>query len=157
MKNKDFDNSSSNKISEPIEEKTEIGKLNESSKKLLSLFNLRYPIFQAAPGGEKLAIAIANSGCMGCIQLTWEAPDDAYKIIVRMNKETGKNYYANYVLHFEPESLDKALEAGCPNFQFSWGLPSREIVSKIKNAGGKFGVQVSSRLNAEEALGLKPD
>lgn len=76
---------------------------------------------------------------------------------MRLNKETKGNYYANYVLHFEPKSLDKALEAGCPNFQFSWGLPSREIVSKIKNAGAKFGVQVAGRQNAEKALALKPD
>ena len=156
MENQNIDNSSGRNFMK-ISSLGEVGKLNESSKKLLTLFNLKYPFFQAAPGGEKLAVAIANSGCMGCIQLTWEMPDTAYEMVVRMNKETGKNYYANYVLHFQPESLDKALEAGCPNFQFSWGLPSREIVSKIKNAGGKFGVQVSGRLNAEKALELKPD
>lgn len=133
------------------------GKLNESSKRLLSLFNIKYPIFQAAPGGEKLAIALANAGCMGSIQLTWETPDAAYETIARLNKETKGNYYANYVLHYEAKTLNKALEAGCKNFQFSWGLPSQEIVSKIKNAGGKFGVQVSSKLNAEKALDLKPD
>ena len=144
-------------VSKPLVEKREFGKLNESSKRLLTLFNLKYPFFQAAPGGEKLAIAIANAGCMGSIQLTWEEPDAAYEIIVRLNKETNGNYYANYVLHFEPKSLDKALEAGCKNFQFSFGIPSREIVSKIKNLGAKFGIQVSSEQNAEKALDLKPD
>lgn len=142
--------------SKPIEKK-EPGVLNESSKKLLSLFNLKYPFFQAAPGGEKLAIAIAKAGGMGSIQFTWTDPDDAYETTIRLNEATNGNYYANYVLHFEPKSIDKALEAGCKNFQFSWGIPSQEIVSKIRNVGGKFGVQVSSKKNAENALKLKPD
>ncbi len=141
----------------PVKGDAEFGKLNESSKKLLSLFNLKYPLFQASPGGEKLAIAIANAGCMGSIQMTWTEPDAAYETIIRLNKATQKNYYANYVLHFEPKSLDKVIEAGCMNFQFSWGIPTSEIVSKIKNVGGKFGVQISSKMNAEKALELKPD
>jgi len=147
---------SSSAESKPIERK-EPGVLNESSKKLLSLFNLKYPFFQAAPGGEKLAVAIANAGGMGSIQFTWSSPDDAYETTKRLNEATTGNYYANYVLHFEPESLDKALEAGCRNFQFSWGIPIREIVSKIRNVGGKFGIQVSSRENAVKAVDLKPD
>lgn len=89
-------------------EKKEPGVLNESSKKLLALFNLKYPFFQAAPGGEKLAIAVANAGGMGCIQFTWTSPDDAFEITKRLNAATDGNYYANYILHFKPESLDKA-------------------------------------------------
>lgn len=139
------------------EAKKELGVLNASSKKLLTLFNLKYPFFQAAPGGEKLAIAIANAGGMGCIQFTWTSPDDAYATTKRLNEATNGNYYANYVLHFKPESLDKALEAGCKNFQFSWGIPGEDIVSKIRDVGGKFGVQVSSKQNAEKALKLGPD
>lgn len=142
--------------SKPIEEK-ESGALNESSKKLLSLFNLKYPFFQAAPGGENLAIAIAYAGGMGCIQFTWTSPDDAFETVKRLNEATDGNYYANYVLHFEPKSLDRALEAGCKNFQFSWGVPSPEMVSQIRNAGGKLGIQVSSKKNAENALELSPD
>lgn len=37
------------------------------------------------------------------------------------------------------------------------GIPIREIVSKIRNVGGKFGIQVSSRENAVKAVDLKPD
>ncbi|MGZ0017505.1 NAD(P)H-dependent flavin oxidoreductase [Yeosuana sp. AK3] len=135
----------------------EIGKLNESSKKLLTLFNLKYPFFQAAPGGSKLAAAIAKAGGMGCVQLTWSSADDSYEWIQELNKETNGNFFANYILHFEPKSIEKLLEAGCRNFQFSWGLPSQEIISKIRNAGGKFGIQVSSRENAVKAVELKPD
>ncbi len=135
----------------------EFGELNKSSKKLLSLFNIKYPFFQAAPGGEKLAIAIAKAGGMGCVGLGWLSPEETYETTLRMNKETDGNYYANYLLHFEPSSFDKAIEAGCPTYQFSWGLPTQEMVSKIKDAGAKFGVQVSSKKNAEKALELQPD
>ncbi|MEK6482034.1 nitronate monooxygenase [Catalinimonas sp. 4WD22] len=139
------------------EEIKEVGELNESSKKLLSLFNLKYPFFQGAPGGEKLAVAIANAGGMGSIQFTWTSSDEAYETSRRLNEATNGNYYANYILHFEPKSIDNVLEAGCQNFQFSWGLPSQEVISKIRNADAKFGIQVSSRKNAEKALELKPD
>ena len=100
------------------QEQKELGELNGSSKKLLSLFNLKYPFFQAAPGGEKLAVAIANAGGMGCVGLGWQSTDDAYETTLRMNKTTNGNYYANYLLHFDPNSFDKAIEAGCMNFQF---------------------------------------
>jgi nitronate monooxygenase len=135
----------------------EIGKLNESSKKLLALFNIKYPFFQAAPGGGELAKAIAKAGGMGCLQFTWSSPDESYEWLQELSKETNGNYFANYILHFEPKSIDKVLEAGCQNFQFSWGLPSQEVISKIRNADAKFGIQVSSRKNTEKALELKPD
>jgi hypothetical protein len=96
-----------------------IGRLPDKSRALLERFDLRYPIFQAAPGGEALAIAVANSGAMGAIALTWDTPEASFALVKRMNEATAGNYYANFVLHFEPLSLDKALEAGCPNIQFS--------------------------------------
>lgn len=138
-------------------EKKESGFLNEKSKKIMTLFNLKYPIFQAAPGGEELAVAIANAGGMGAIGLGWLSPTEAYDIVVRMNEKTKGNYYGNYVLHFGTNSLNKSLEAGCKSIQFSWGLPNQEIVKKIKNAGAKLGIQVSSSLNAQKALELSPD
>ena len=132
-------------------------RLSEKSQALLDKFNLKYPIFQAAPGGEELAVAVANGGGMGAVALTWDTEKFAVSIIERMNEATAGNYYANYVLHFEPKSLDKVLEAGCRNIQFSWGIPGKEIVAKIRNADAKFGVQVSSKLNAGNALEREPD
>ena len=135
---------SSSAESKPIERK-EPGVLNESSKKLLSLFNLKYPFFQAAPGGEKLAVAIANAGGMGSIQFTWSSPDDAYETTKRLNEATTGNYYANYVLHFEPKSLDKALEAaGEVPVLVSGGISTGEdIRAAIHN--GAAGVVMGTR------------
>ncbi len=135
----------------------EEGVLSKNSQELLTRFGLKYPIFQAAPGGEALAVAVANSGAMGAISLSWDSPEQVHEVVTRMNKATKGNYYANYVLHFEPSTLEKALEAGCPIVQFSWGIPSQSIVARIRDAGAKLGIQVSSRLNAEKALALDPD
>jgi len=132
-------------------------KLSNSSRKFMELFDLKYPIVQAAPGGEELAIAIANAGAMGSIQLAWSSPEVAFKRISRLNAATDGNYYANFVLHREPLALDKALEAGCPTVQFSWGIPRKEVVAKIRAAGAKLGIQVSSRQNALMALEHAPD
>jgi nitronate monooxygenase len=128
-----------------------------SSQMLLHRFGLKYPIFQAAPGGEALAVAVANAGGMGAISLTWDTPEQAFDLVTRMNKATKGNYYANFVLHFEPRALNKALEAGCPVIQFSWGIPDADIVSRIRGAHAKLGIQVSSRLNVERALERDPD
>lgn len=133
------------------------GELNEQSKKLLRDFGLRYPIIQAAPGGVDLAIAVANAGGLGAVSLSWSSPDVAAKTVTRMNTETKGNYYANFVLHFPPASLDAALAAGCPIVQFSWGLPTEEMVSKIRKADARFGIQVSSKLGAQKAIDLGPD
>jgi nitronate monooxygenase len=131
--------------------------LTESSKTLIRQFGLDYPIFQAAPGGAELAFAVAEAGAMGALALTWASPEQA-AAGVKLLKTTSKgSFYANYVLHFEPASIDAAIAAGCPCFQFSWGMPSEELVRKIKDAGAQFGIQVSSGQHAQEALRLIPD
>lgn len=131
--------------------------MSENRRQLLTRFGLKYPIFQAAPGGEALAVAVANSGAMGAISLTWDSPEQTFELVSRMNEATKGNYYANYVLHFEPKTLDKALEAGCPIIQFSWGIPNKGVVARVREAGAKLGIQVSSKRNAEKALALDPD
>ena len=147
---------SSCKEKEPQEATKEPGFLNEQSKKIMGMFNLKYPIFKAAPGGLDLALAVANAGGMGAIAYL-NTDEIAKKKISKMEKLTNGNYYVNYILHWPPDTLDAALEAGCKTFEFSWGVPTTEVVSKIRNAGARFGVQVSSKLNAKRALEDGPD
>lgn len=135
----------------------ELGILSDSNKKLMSQFDLTYLIFQAAPGGEALAIAVANAGGMGALSLGWYEPNDAYEMVIRLKEATKGNFYANYILHLGTNSLDRALEAGCPTIQFSWGIPSVEMVKKIRSAGARLGIQVSSKLNTEVAMEHNPD
>lgn len=132
-------------------------KLNDGAKKLMTLFNLKYPIFQAAPGGETLATTLANAGAMGALSMTNTSPEDAFEMVKRTRTATSGSFYGNYVLHFEVKSLDKALEAGIPCVQFSWGIPNKTMVSKIKAANAKLGIQVSSKENAKAALDNNPD
>lgn len=114
-------------------EKSEEGSdLSEKTKKLMTAFNLKYPIFQAAPGGEKLAITLANAGAMGALSLTWASPGDTFELVTKMKAATKGNFYGNYVLNFEPKSLDKALEAGIPCVQFSWAYPAKQSSQKLK-------------------------
>ena len=131
--------------------------LSETTKKLLADYNLKYPIFQAAPGGQDLAIAVAKSGGMGAVALSFDSPDYAFKVVNRMTNATNGNFYGNYVLSVPPKSLDRALEAGCPIIQFSWGIPSQNIVNKVCYGGAKLGIQVSSNLGAKKALSCDPD
>ena len=139
------------------EKSVENSDLSEKTKKLMTIFNLKYPIFQAAPGGEKLAITLANAGAMGALSLTRAAPEETFELVTKMKAATKGSFYGNYILHFEPKSLDKALEAGIPCVQFSWGIPSKAIVTKIKAANAKLGIQVASKENAKAALEHNPD
>lgn len=125
----------------------------EKSKKLMALFNLKYPIFQAAPGGEKLAIAIANKGGMGAIGLNAES-------VKRVKASTKGSFYCNHILSWgDPtsETLDEVLEAGPAAIEFSWGIPSKETASKIKSSATKLGIQVASKNGAKAALDLGAD
>ncbi len=133
------------------------GFVSEKSQAIMDRYDLKYPIFQAAPGGEALAVAVASSGAMGAVSLSWDTPEHAARVITRMNQATRRNYYANFVLHFEPAMLDAALQAGCPIVQFSWGIPSEDIVNKIRSAGAQLGIQVSSPDNAGKAMERAPD
>lgn len=120
-------------------------------------FDLRYPILQAPPGGERLATAVANAGGFGALGVGWMSPDEAHAAVSRLVADTRGNFYGNYVLHFEPASLDRVLDAGCRTIQFALGLPKPDAVAKIRAAGASMGIQVSSRENAERALELQPD
>ncbi|MGK7394196.1 MAG: NAD(P)H-dependent flavin oxidoreductase [Candidatus Cyclobacteriaceae bacterium M3_2C_046] len=129
-------------------------------EKLLRKFELKYPIFQApagGPAGEALAIAVAKAGGMGSLAMTWNSAEEAKRKAQLMNQATNGNYFFNYVLHFEPKSLDSALEAGLPIVQFSFGIPDRQITSKVKAAGCRLGIQVTSKRNALQALERNPD
>lgn len=142
-----------------IGQKNQLGnlELTDKAKRLMSMFKLKYPIFQGAPGGDELAIALSNSGAMGALQLSSSSPEEAYKMVTKVKSATKGNFYVNYILHFEPKSLDKALEAGAPIVQFSWGIPDKKTVSKIRAANAKLGIQVASMNSAKSAIELTPD
>jgi NAD(P)H-dependent flavin oxidoreductase YrpB (nitropropane dioxygenase family) len=63
----------------------------------------------------------------------------------------------NYVLASEPRSLQTALDTGAPIVQFSWGMPTKDQVVAVRQAGAKLGIQVSSRESARAALEIGVD
>lgn len=124
------------------------------------MFNLKYPIIQAptdGPATSALAIAVSNAGALGALPLTWVSPDLAYKRVMEVRSKTSGSFFAGYVLNFPTTSLDKAIEAGIQIVQFSWGLPDRELVKKLRDHAIKIGIQVVERESALRALDLGPD
>ncbi len=127
---------------------------------LMSLFGLKYPIFQAPHGGAgpDLVAAVSSAGGMGILGgLRGLTPDDARKAVTTVRARTQRIFAVNYILAFEPVSLPVVLEAGAPVLHFSWGLPTKEVVSATRNAGAKFGVQVANSSGARLALDLGAD
>jgi nitronate monooxygenase len=127
------------------------------AKALMALFNLKYPIFEAPHGNAtspELAIAVSNAGAMGALALTSRSPDEVRTSVSKVRAATKGPFVVNYILRDEPTSLRVALDAGAPIVQFSWGMPTREMVSAIRAAGARFGVQVTSAESARAALDL---
>jgi nitronate monooxygenase len=131
-----------------------------SVQDLRALFGLRYPIVQAAlagAGGPELAIAVAEAGALGSLALTRESPETAERLVRQVKAATRGAFFLNYVLRAEPPSLARALEAGPPAVQFSWGMPTAEHVRLVRAAGAKLGVQVTGAGSARAALSLGAD
>lgn len=134
--------------------------LHEMTQKLMAMFDLKYPIFQAPTGGaawDTLAIAVSNAGAMGGLPLSQISPDQVFDVVTKVKAGTNRSFYINYILNFELQSLDRALEAGAKVVEFSWGMPDEKMISKIRAAGAKFGIQVTGMQGAKTAMALNPD
>jgi nitronate monooxygenase len=111
----------------------------------------------AGAGGPELAIAVADAGALGSLALTRESPEAAERLVRQVRAATRGAFFVNYVLRAEPPSLPRALEAGPPAVQFSWGMPTTEHVRLVRAAGAKLGVQVTGAGSARTALELGAD
>jgi nitronate monooxygenase len=88
----------------------------------------------------------------------WSFPtEQATALVGRVRSATNRLFYVNYALAYEPSSLPAVLEAGAPIVQFSSGMPSREVLAEVRQAGAKMGVQVTSVESARTALDLGAD
>lgn len=61
------------------------------------------------------------------------------------------------ILRNEPVGLYPALDEGAPVVQFSWGIPTKEMISAIRSAKAKLGMQVTSAESARAALDVGAD
>jgi nitronate monooxygenase len=130
------------------------------AKTLMSLFSLKYPIFEAPHGlatGSDLAIAVANAGAMGALALTMRSTDEARTLVSKVRGATKGTFFVNYILREDAASVKIALDAGAPVVQFSWGMPTKEVVSAVHTASAKMGIQVSGAESARSALDLGAD
>ncbi|MCX7178576.1 MAG: nitronate monooxygenase [Proteobacteria bacterium] len=120
---------------------------------------IRYPIVQAVMGGAtpELAAAVAQAGGLGGMGLTWSPEGEVRNYVTRVRAMTQAPFAVGYVLAFGASTLPAALEAGAPVIQFSFGIPRAEQVAQIRQAGAKFGIQISNLLGAKQAFDVGAD
>jgi len=117
------------------------------------------PILQAPIGsaaGIDLCSGVSEAGALGGLALTWRGPGSVQKIVQGVRSRTDLPFYGNYALHFDPKTLNEAIESGIPILTFSWGDPS-PYIAKVKSAGIATGVQVTSIDSAKRMLDLGVD
>lgn len=142
---------------------TKFSKFNYPSaatKKLTKLLNIEYPIIQAPTAGvinSSFTSAVSNNGALGALPLSWSPPDFAIKQIDAVKGKTKNSFFANFVLNFEPKAFDVTIENGVPIIQFSWGIPTKAMVTKMKAANVVLGIQVTSEASAKAALNSGAD
>ena len=119
----------------------------QRAKVLMELFGLKYPIFEAPHGfatSPELAIAVSNAGAMGALA-SLGSPEEARNAVSKVRSATKRYFVINFILHREPTSLQTALDAGAPIVQFSWGIPTREMISAVRAANAKLSKSLSAR------------
>jgi nitronate monooxygenase len=127
---------------------------------LMTLFGLKYPIFNAGMGGTatpELAIAVSNAGGLGAIGAGRVVADVVRQRVSQIKSATQRPFAVNFLLAFDPVALPLVLDAGAPIIQFAWGIPTLENVTTIRNAGAKMGIQISHVAGARRALDAGAD
>jgi nitronate monooxygenase len=119
---------------------------------------MRYPILQApsSVAGPELVAAVAGAGGMGSFSHYRTDPETAAGHVRQVRSVTGGAFQINFVLISPPKSLDAVLDAGAPAITFSWGNPA-QYVDRVKSAGVRFGIQVTSVVGAQRTIDLGAD
>jgi len=122
----------------------------------MKMFDLKYPISNAGMGSTAqppLTIAVSTAGGLGSLGSgTTTTADSIRTRVARVRAATDRPFTLNYLLPFEAPTLDVALEAGASIFQFAFGIPSADMIRRIRTAGARFSVQVGSADGARRAL-----
>jgi NAD(P)H-dependent flavin oxidoreductase YrpB (nitropropane dioxygenase family) len=122
-------------------------------------FGVSVPLLQAPIGscsGPELAAAVSNAGGLGGFAATWLSPEEALGRVRATRSQTSAPFYANFVLHFPPRSLEVCLEEKVPVVSFSWGV-SETLISRVHSSGAKAMVQVGNLSGALRALDAGAD
>lgn len=117
------------------------------------------PILCAPTGsiaGPELAAAVADSGGLGAMGLTWTDPATAAAWVRQVKAATSAPFQVNFALAFPPNALEAVLDAGAPVITFSWGDPA-PYVAAVRRAGAKLGIQVTCVSGVRRALEHNPD
>jgi len=135
--------------------------LTQRAKYLMKLFGLKYPIFEAPHGPAtcpELATVVSNAGAMGALA-DLRTAEQARDAVTKVRLATKGYFVVNFILQLQSDltSIQAALESGAPIIQFSWGVPTKEMISAIRAVKAKLGMQVTSAESARVALDLGAD
>jgi len=128
-----------------------------SSNPLTTTYLVKYPFVGAgmafAASTPDLAIAVCKAGGIGSIA-AGPFPPQAIRFLIReVRKATQKALNVNFITFLtSDEQLQVCIEEKVPIVSFHWGLPSKEIVSRLHEAGIKVWQQVGSVTDAKEAV-----
>src|SRR6266849_6575562 len=78
----------------------------QRAKALMTLFGLKYPIFEAPHGRQtcpELAIAVSNAGAMGALAALRD-PDEARVAVSKVRLATKGPFFVNFLLSIAPMS-----------------------------------------------------
>ncbi len=118
--------------------------------RLCDLLQIERPILQAPVGsiaGPELCAAVSEAGALGAMGATWKPKAELLDHIRQVKARTSRPFQINYALHFEPETLEAALDEGVPVVTFSWGSPA-PWMERLRRYEVKVGVQVGSAAGA---------
>lgn len=126
--------------------------------RFMDWFGLAAPILQAPIGSlsnVKLVVAVANGGGLGSMAMTWTPRDEGLAAAKELTA-TGVPFFFNFVLRFGSETPRWYIDADLPAVTLSWGIDTA-LISELKSAGTKVGIQVASIAGARAAIAAGAD
>jgi nitronate monooxygenase len=133
--------------------------------RLTDLLGIEYPIVQAPIGSAtcaELAAAVADSGGLGHLAVTWRSLDGTRRVIEETREATDERFAVNLALddrttHLPTdEHLDVVLDAGAPVVSLSFGDPAPHV-DRIHEAGAVVMATVGSAEEARAAVEAEVD
>jgi len=120
-------------------------------------YQVKYPFAGAgmafAASTPDLAIAVCRAGGIGSIAAGPFPPDAIRFLIKAVRKATDKPLNVNFITFLtSDEQLQVCIEENVPIISFHWGLPSKEIINRLHEAGIKVWQQVGSVTDAKQAV-----
>jgi len=119
-------------------------------------YGLEVPFISAGMafvGMPALVAAVSNAGGMGTLGAALVPPDGLRGLIRMIRSMTTRPFAISFITQFtEAAHIDVCLEEQVPVVSFFWNNPPEAFISRLRAAGVKVWMQVSSLKEAREAV-----